>query len=110
MFKLVPQILLLRIGKFYSGRKECVTLVSIKDFSTNSLGINVVSGRYIYEASLTAQCPKYDLSVLVNHSAVPQRHDRQSPGDVSAFQVPQTHAQGMAQGPEAAPSSTAQTD
>lgn len=69
--------------------------------------MNVLSGQYIYEASLTAQGPEYNFGILVNHSAGPQKHDGRSQGGVNAFQIPQAHVQGMVQGPEAVPSSTA---
>lgn len=69
--------------------------------------MNVLSGQYIHEVSLTAQRPEYNFGVLLNHSAGPQKHDGQSQGGVSAFQIPQACVQGTAQGPEAVPSSTA---
>lgn len=70
--------------------------------------MNVLSGQYIQEASLTAQRPEYNFGVLLSHSAGPQKHDGQSQGGVSAFQIPEAHVRGTAQGPEAVPSSTAQ--
>lgn len=70
----------------------------------------VISGQYIYEASLTAPGPWIRFQCPSKSLCSPPDAWWGSGSDVSAFQVPWAHAQALVQGPRAAPSRITQND